>query len=141
MQVSFYNLCATPISQAIPQLLQKALDAGYRPSVCVPQGQDQHYAHMLWHAHGDMFLAHDSHNTAPIHLVDTPVYTRSRRFFVENMSESCLNGADAVYYVFDSTNPQVVDNARALWCVLRDSAISYQMQYYQQDENGRWNKK
>ena len=145
MNIAFYNLKSTPMERALPILLQKALDAGMSLSLVVPQGQMSVYSTILWQGGGtDSFLAHEvvdnATDTTPIILRDTPNPDRKIRFFVNYMETDWIQGADSVYFVFDSDNTFVVENARSVWCALQQHG-EHDLLYYQQQENGNWVKK
>ncbi len=145
MQISFYNVKSTPIDRALPVLLQKALDANMTPSVLVPQGQTATYSTILWQGGGvESFLAHDIGDKAdektPIKVTDTPDFDRDIRFYVNHLQMDWIQGANAIYFVFDSDTPTIVENARSVWRTLQQQS-EYTLSYYQQHENGKWVKK
>lgn len=146
-EVYFYHLQNQPLEKALPQLIEKCLERGWR---CVVQAQsdervtalDQH----LWTWRDDSFLPHgtDRESNAdeqPVLLTtsDGNANAAQVRFFVEGASSRDLAGYERAIHLFDGNDPDAVDNARVQWKSAQEAG--HTVTYWQQDEAGRWQQK
>ncbi|MBS7545935.1 DNA polymerase III subunit chi [Ancylobacter oerskovii] len=146
-EVFFYHLKERPLEAALPQLLEKCLERGWR---CVVQASspervdalDQH----LWTYDEASFLPHgtdrqpDPHRQ-PVLLTDRDDNPNGAqvRFLVE---DAVLDDASAyvrVIHMFDDGDPARIYRARDSWRAAR--AAGHEVAYWQQDSQGRWSRK
>jgi DNA polymerase-3 subunit chi len=144
-ELLFYHLERQPLEQALPGLLQRSLDRGWR--VVVKVGSEERLealnAH-LWSFDDASFLPHGS--AADGHAEDQPVWLTTGddnpngatvRFLVDGADTSDFAGYDRIVFMFDAADQESVQRARAAW---KAAAGSHDATYWKQDDNGRWSK-
>lgn len=146
-EVLFYHLERSPLERVLPGLLEKTLERGWR---AVVQGGSQERIEtldsILWTYREDSFLPHgtarDDHSDAqPVYLTcdnETP-NGASVRFFVDGAESSDLGGYERVVFLFDGQDETAVAKAREQWTSAKDAG--HAVTYWQQDEQGKWQKK
>jgi len=144
-EVFFYHLTERPLEAALPVLIGKAMQAGWRVAVV---GSDaarlSRLDQLLWN--GDGFLPHGlsggPHDAdQPVLLTtDTPVNDPQCVMAIDGMDVSAedVTARDRYCIIFDGADIRAVENARALWRTLTAANIAAQ---YWAEEGGRWVKK
>lgn len=149
-EIWFYHLQRQPLEKALPQLLEKALEKGWR-AVVQASSEERLDAldAWLWTYSDASFLAHGRASDGdgelqPVYLtagVENP-NGAALRIFVEG-AEMAPALADAAYArvitLFDGTNEDELFRARAQWKELKEQGFA--AAYWQQGENGGWEKK
>ncbi len=150
MEVWFYHLQKQPLARALPALVEKALGRGWRVGI---EGGDpaglKAIDDLLWTHAPESFLAHglaSDRDSArfPIVLADDASNPNAAalRFFVEG-AEVALDPASAPYehaiVLFDGRDEAAIAVARRQWSRLKGQGFA--LAYWQQDENGRWDRK
>jgi DNA polymerase-3 subunit chi len=144
-EILFYHLERQPLEKALPGLLQRSLDRGWR--VVVKVGSEERLealnAH-LWSFDDASFLPHgaasDGHAEAqPVWLTtgDDNPNSATVRFLVDGAEASDLDGYQRSVFMFDAVDQEGVAKARAAW---KAAAAAHDATYWKQDENGRWTK-
>ena len=146
----FYHLDRQPLDRVLPVLLQRTLDRGGR--ACVEaSGPDRVQAldESLWTYDEASFLPHgtvaDGQATEqPILLVDTPDNPNAAtiRFLVDNadpFAALAKSAYERVVLLFDGSDDDAVAAARRRWSALK--AAGHTVTYWQQDQDGRWDKR
>jgi DNA polymerase-3 subunit chi len=144
----FYHLLRKPLERALPELLEKSYERGWR--VVVQASSDERVealdAH-LWTYRDDGFLPHgtarDSEAAAqPILLTSSDHNPNGAtvRFLIDGAAVP----ADAASYarivvMFDGEDEDAVGAARERWSEAKRQG--FDLTYWQPDENGRWTKK
>ena len=152
MEVLFYQLLHAPLERALPVLLEKTLERKWKAAV--QTGSDQRAEALdalLWTYKDDSFLAHGAVGSCdgeaqPVYLTsanDNPNAAHVR-FYVDGIdAATALQAAPDAYeravLMFDGTDDEQLSNARGQWKQLKDSGFA--LQYWQQRENGSWEKK
>ncbi len=153
--VLFYHLERQPLEAVLPALLEKTLERGWRAVVQVgSQDRLEAIDEMLWTYRADSFLPHGRardgqlekhHDQQPIILttgVDTPNGARVR-FLVEGTQASSFEtlslSLDRIVILFDGTDPIATQAARVQWKAAKAAGAA--ATYWQQNENGRWEKR
>ena len=122
-EVWFYHLERTGLEQALPELLEKTLQRGWRAVVRVRDADRlQHLAGWLWTYRADSFLPHapdDEPNAArqPI-LLTTGFEIPSRAdalFLVDGSEPGDLDGYARCVVLFDGGDEAQLAVARAQW--------------------------
>lgn len=145
----FYHLTRRPVSEALPQLLTRALDQGWRVAV---RGTDasrlDRLDQELWLVGGgESFLPHG--RARGRHDADQPILltesTDNRNGAVCVMS---VDGAEVspeevgtlerVCILFEGDDPAAVERARSQWRAITGSGAAAQ---YWSEASGRWEKK
>ena len=145
-EVHFYHLQRQPLERALPQLVVKCLERGWR---CVVQAASNERVDaldaLLWTYADDSFLPHGTDREAeardmPVVLTtsDGNPNTAQVRFLVDGaMAEVSIY--ERAIHLFDGNDPDAVEAARARW--KEAQAAGFVVTYWQQDEAGRWQKK
>lgn len=148
-QAFFYHLTRSPLEQALPRLLERALAAGWRVEL---RGREA--ARMaaldsaLWRHPEDGFVPHG--RAGGPHDARQPVLLTLAGEAAAN-DPACvmaLDGAEVsaaevaalarVCVLFDGHDPQAVEQARAQWRDLTAAGVAAQ---YWSEASGRWEKK
>jgi len=144
-EVVFYHLTETPLERALPPLLEKSLERGWRVRVRGSDAErldflDRH----LWTMDDASFLPHGragaDHDTAqPILLTDKAENTNAANILMlidgaEEPSDS-YSSYDRVCLLFDGHDPEAVSATRSSWSALKDQG--HNCKYWAQ-EGGRW---
>ncbi len=145
-EVLFYLLERQPLEAALPGLLQRSLDRGWRAVVKV--GSEERLealnAH-LWSFDDASFLPHGSaadgnSDKQPVFLTtdDDNPNSANVRFLVDGAEVADLSGYDRTVFMFDAGDSDAVARSREAWKAAR--ADGHEATYWRQDENGRWTK-
>lgn len=149
-EVWFYHLETQPLDRVLPNLLQRSLDRGWR--VCVQAtGPDRVRAldTTLWTFDDASFLPHGTAqegNAAlqPVLLVDDArnLNGAAVRFFIDGaevLPALHKEGYARAVLLFDGADDEAVQVARRQWTELKGAG--YPVTYWQQTEDGRWEKR
>ncbi len=149
MEIWFYHLQRQSLDQALPALIEKSLEKGWRVVVQATSEErvaalDQH----LWTYRDDSFLAHGragdgDGDLQPVYLAtgaENPNGARVR-IFIEGAS--IATSLDAGPYeralaAFNGNDADGLAAARAQWKELKDRGFA--LSYWRQNEAGRWEK-
>lgn len=146
-EVSFYQLQRQPLEVALPKLLSRVLEAGFRAVIrAASQERLDSLDQALWSEDPDSFLAHGSKDTPqpenqPIYLTledDNPNNAAVLVLVDGKMSEN-LSGYDRCLYMFDGRSDELKDQARQNWQAFKDAG--HDVTYWQQTDGGGWEKK
>lgn len=146
-EVLFYHLTESKLEDALPPLLDKSLERGWRVVVQAGSAEkrDALDAH-LWTYRDDSFLPHgtdeqDFPENQPILLTTAPDNPNAAavRFLVAGAAPPPLDGYERAIFLFDGYDQSEVEAARAHWKRLK--AEGHQLTYWQQNSDGRWEKK
>ena len=143
--VRFYHLTRRSIQQALPDLLEKTLQKGWRAVVRVAdEGEVEPLAKLLWTEKAESFLPHGSAKDG--RAADQPIWITAKEerpndagvlFLIGGAEQESMNDFDLVCEVFDGAEEQQVDAARAKWKALQKT--DHNLTYWQQTESG-WEK-
>lgn len=146
-EIWFYHLERSTLHQALPVLLEKTREKGWRALVRAGTAElvedlDQH----LWTWRPDSFLAHgregDDHAAnQPIWLTtgsDNP--NGAEALFVVDQSElGETKGLQRCFILFDGTDETALTHARERWKTLK--AAGHSLAYWAQSPEGRWERR
>jgi len=146
-EVHFYHLQRQPLEKALPQLIEKCLERGWN---CVVQAASDERMEaldaLLWTYRDDGFLPHGTDREAeaaqmPVVLTTKDVNPNNAkaRFLVDGAVADDLKAYERAIYLFDGNDPDAVDDARDNWKEAQGEG--FETIYWQQDANGRWEKK
>jgi DNA polymerase III subunit chi len=152
-EVFFYHLLHQTLEQALPALLEKSLQRGWRAVVqCSTEARAKALDDTLWAYAPESFLPHalstdEEAASQPVLLTvgADNLNEAAVRIFVERCAVLPALEPDrgAPYQramlVFDGRDPADVEQAREQWKTLKGR--QYPVTYWQQDEDGRWRKK
>ncbi len=146
-EVLFYHLERRPLEEALPALLEKSLERGWKCVVQVgsPERRDALDA-QLWTYNDAAFLPHGTDaqpqpERQPVLLTTTDANANSAsvRFLVDGASVPDASPYVRVVHMFDGRDDAAVAAARERWREAK--AAGHTLTYWQQDENGRWARK
>ena len=146
-EVHFYHLQRQPLESALPQLIEKCLERGWR---CVVQAASEERVDaldsLLWTYRDDSFLAHGTDREES--AAENPVLLTTKnanenaaqvRFLVDGATAEDIGSYQRAIYLFDGNDPDAVDTARDQWKEAQGEG--FEVVYWQQDAEGRWQKK
>lgn len=146
-EILFYHLTRQPLDAVLPWLVEKSLGRGWR--VVIQSGNPERVGALdtlLWAYDDASFLPHAvAAEAAP----DEPVVIATDaanlngaaiRFLVERAPlPDDLATYERVVIMFDGNDDEAVAEARDHWKAVKGQGLAGT--YWQQDEDGRWNKK
>ncbi|MFS8044880.1 DNA polymerase III subunit chi [Rhizobium sp. BR 314] len=145
--VLFYHLTESKLEDALPPLLDKSVERGWQVAVQLrePARRDLLDTH-LWTYREDSFLPHgtDEEETAgrqPVLLTVSPDNLNSAtvRFFIDGAEVTDVGAYQRVVLMFDGYDQEQLESARAQWKRLKGEG--HNLTYWQQTQDGRWEKK
>ncbi len=148
-EVRFYHLTGRRLEDALPPMLEKCLERGWRALVLGTdaarlEALDRH----LWTWRADSFLAHGRaggpHDAAQPILLATELLRTNRpdTLFLIDGAEATgdtLSGVATAAILFDGADPAAVERARADWRAV--TAGGHRAIYWAETEAGGWAKK
>ncbi|MCY1664019.1 DNA polymerase III subunit chi [Rhizobium sp. SL86] len=146
-EVLFYHLTESKLEDALPALLEKSVERGWRVALQTVGEErrdflDQH----LWTFREESFLPHgietsDFAEEQPVLLTISGENHNGAtvRFIVDGAEPPDLAAYDRVVFMFDGFDAAQLDGARAQWKRLKGEG--HQLTYWQQSPEGRWIKK
>ncbi len=145
--VLFYHLTESKLEDALPPLLDKSVERGWKVAVQLrePARRDLLDTH-LWTYREDSFLPHgtDEEETAgrqPVLLTISPdnINSATVRFFIDGAEVTDVGAYQRVVLMFDGYDQEQLESARAQWKRLKGEG--HNLTYWQQTQDGRWEKK
>ena len=143
-ELLFYQLGRRPIEKALPELLARSLERGWR--VVVKVGSDERLEALnasLWTYDDASFLPHGSASDG--HAAEQPVWLTTGDdnpngatvcFLVDGAEAAEPGGYERTVTMFDAADLAATERARASWKAAR--ARGDPVTFWQEDENGRW---
>lgn len=145
--IRFYHLTATPLERALPQLLEKALGAGFRSVVKVADAKMLDALNIqLWTYNPNSFLPHGS--AIDGHAAEQPIYLTTGEenpngarllAVTDGSTPAAPESYERVLDLFDGSDETAVQEARKRWKSYKEAGHS--LQYWQQTESGGWTQK
>jgi DNA polymerase-3 subunit chi len=145
--VLFYHLTESKLEDALPPLLDKSVERGWRVVVQTrePARRDLLDTH-LWTFREDSFLPHgtdegDLPEEQPVLITASADNGNSAtvRFLVDGAEAPAVDTYERVVFMFDGYDQRQLEGARAQWKKLKGEGHS--LTYWQQTPEGRWEKK
>ena len=146
-EILFYHLTESTLEEALPGLLEKSLERGWKAVVQTATEErrdalDQH----LWTYRDDSFLAHATDRESypadqPVLLTTSPANGNAAeiRFIVEGAAPPDLQPYQRAVFLFDGHDEMQLASAREEWKRLK--AADHQVTYWQQTPERRWERK
>lgn len=146
-EVLFYHLTESKLEDALPALLERSVERGWK---VVVQTNDEARRDLLdahlWTFREDSFLPHGT-DAAPMAQAQPVLLTTgpdneneaSVRFLVDGADAPPLDPYERVVFMFDGYDQQQLEKARAQWKKLKGEG--HALTYWQQSQDGRWQKK
>jgi len=146
--VRFYHLKVTSLDRALPRLLAKAFDAGWRAVVMAGSAERvEALDAALWTFDPGSFLPHgrardDAPEKQPIYLTTREENPAGANLLVltdgVEVDPAFLGGFERCLDVFDGNDPEAVAAARDRWRRLKEAG--HEITYWRQNERGAWEK-
>jgi DNA polymerase III subunit chi len=146
-EVLFYHLTESTLEEALPGLLERSLQRGWKAVVQAgtEERRDALDTH-LWTFRDDSFLAHAT-DREPYPADQLVLLTTGQgngngaeiRFVVDGAEPPSLDGYERAVFLFDGHDQAQVENAREQWKKLK--AESHEVTYWQQTPDRRWERK
>lgn len=145
-EVWFYHLERTALDQALPELLQKTLQKGWRALVrFADQGRAETIDTRLWTWRDDAFLPHGL-STEPMAerqpiLLTTELENANDAqalFVLDGAEVGSLDPYERCILLFDGADPQALAHAREQWKALKASGAV--VSYWREGETRGWEK-
>jgi len=146
-EVYFYHLESRTLEDVLPTLLERSLERGWRAAVqAASEERVEALDTLLWTYRDESFLAHGTARDGtpelqPIYLTageDNPNGAEVR-FLVDGTELEDARAYARIVFVFDGRDEDAVTRARTAW--QKAKADGYQVSYWQQDAQGRWQQK
>jgi DNA polymerase-3 subunit chi len=146
-EVLFYHLEHQPLERVLPTLVERTLQRGWR--AVVQAGSEERVEALdtlLWTYDDASFLPHGTRKDGnpkaqPVFLTadDGNANAATVRFLVDGAAIGEMAGYARIVYLFDGRDADAVAEARAQWKAVK--AAGCQATYWQQSQEGRWEKK
>lgn len=145
--ILFYHLTESPLEEALPGLLEKTVQRGWRAVVQTGSEERRDSLDALfWTYRDDSFLAHGSDRDP--HAADQPILLTSGpanpndatvRFLVDGATPPDLSGYERIVFLFDGHDAAQLEAARSEWKTAKGAGHS--CTYWQQTGDRRWERK
>jgi len=147
VDVVFYHLTETTLEEALPSLVEKSLERGWR--VAIQTGSEERRDALdarLWTYADDSFIPHGTDREP--HAAEQPVVLTTGtaninnaviRFLVDGAEPGPLDEYQRAGFLFDGHDMSQVEAAREYWKVMK--AAGHSVTYWQQGADRRWVKK
>ena len=145
-EVWFYHLERTGLDQALPELLEKTLQRGWKAIVrSTSADRLEHLDGWLWSYRDESFLAHglaSEPNAArqPVLLTDEADNPNGADalFLIDGSEPGSLDGYTRALILFDGRDEDQLKLARDQWKALKGQGAP--LAYWKQSPEGRWEK-
>lgn len=145
--VFFYHLRDRPLEAVLPSLLEKCLERGWR---CVVEASSPERVdaldQLLWTYDDRSFLPHGTDRQPdparqPVLLTDSPGNPNGAqvRFLLEGAELDDPSPYTRAIHLFDDADPVALERVRGAWKAARQAGFT--VAYWQQDPQGRWQRK
>jgi DNA polymerase-3 subunit chi len=146
-EIGFYHLQRSPLSAALPKLLEKALAASFRVLVLASaQAEAERLAELLWTYDPASFLPHGTAKDGwpaeqPIYLTALEENPNQAEMLIQTggAEHGGLGAFRRVLDLFDGNDPDALAAARARW--KRYKEAGHALAYWQQKPSGGWEQK
>lgn len=143
----FYHLERQPLDRVLPTLVEKTVERGWRAVIqTTSQERVQSLDALLWTYREDGFLPHGTVadgaiDRQPVFLTDADQNPNAAvvRFLVDGAVTADVKGYQRLVFLFDGRDPTAVSNARIQWKAVKAAGCA--ATYWQQGDDGRWQKK
>lgn len=145
--IRFYHMEHATLDTALPAITTKAWQSGKNVMICTPSKTEcKRLNDLLWTFYPSAFIPHGGDGDK--HADKNPVWVTAGNDNVNNakiliLTYGCTHDSvgdfDMVCEMLDGRVESQIASARARWKTYKDAG--HDLTYWQQDDNGRWNKK
>lgn len=145
-EVWFYHLEQMALDQALPSLLERTLQRGWRALIRSPLSERvEHLDGWLWAYKDDSFLPHGV-ESEPLADRQPVLITKGMDnanaaqclFLIDNAEPGDLSGFERCILLFDGRDPQAVGASRERWREFKTAGLP--VAYWRQTNTGKWEK-
>ena len=148
-RIDFYHLQKQTLEQVLPKLIEKAYETGAKIKIKIGnEARVEFINSLLWTYNEETFIPHGSKKDG--FAKDQPIWLSSEDdnpnqaemlFLVDgaNFDISNVENFSRIFNIFDGNDEDSLQQARNFWKEV--SSTEHEKNYFQQDDNGRWNKK
>ncbi|NTU76764.1 MAG: DNA polymerase III subunit chi [Alphaproteobacteria bacterium] len=141
-EIRFYHLTRSTLEQALPELLEKTLERGWRAVVMAGSNERvEALTQHLWTYRQASFLPHGSAKDGnapvqPVWLTSTDERPNDAEvlFLTDGATSDLLEKYARVCEIFDGNHDEAVAAARQRWKIYKDA--DHVLSYWQQGERG-----
>ena len=145
--ISFYHLEQSSLKTALPELLEKTLEAKKRALVLTQSdAQVEELSDVLWAYRSESWLPHGTLKDGfaeqqPVWLstLDENANGSSFLFLTNGATSDNVDVYERCFELFDGNNSDTVIAARKRWKLYK--AAEHELAYFQQNASGVWSKK
>jgi DNA polymerase-3 subunit chi len=145
--ISFYHLERSLLEVALPELLEKTLEAGMRALVLArSDSQVEALSDALWAYKSESWLPHGTPKDGfadqqPVWLstLDENANGSSFLFLTNGVTSDNIGLYQRCFVLFDGNDPVSVTAARQRWKVYKEA--EHKLAYFQQNASSGWSKK
>jgi len=145
--ISFYHLELSPLEIALPELLEKTLEAKKRALVLTQSdAQVEELSDVLWAYKSESWLPHGTPKDGfadqqPVWLstLDENANGSSFLFLTNGAISDNVGVYERCFELFDGNNTDTVIAARQRWKIYKEA--KHELAYFQQNSSGGWSKK
>lgn len=145
-EIRFYHLLSQPLYQALPALVAKAYENGHRILIRAPEVEHEAISEALWSFKPESFLPHGFDKDGnpqqhPIWLSEQAENVNEADLLIltHNLEQPIGNEYKLCCDIFDGRIEADVLAARARWKAYKEQG--HEVAYWQQTEQGGWDKK
>ena len=147
MEVLFYHLTESTLEEALPPLVEKSLERGWRVGIQVASEERRDALDStLWTFREDSFIPHGT-DREPHAAEQSVILTTSTanpnnatiRFLVDGAEPGALEGYERAVFLFDGHDTVQLEAARGQWKAMKSAG--HTVTYWQQGPDRRWHKK
>jgi DNA polymerase-3 subunit chi len=143
-EVQFYHLLATKLDRALPKLIEKALQAGFRVQVKTQSEEEaETLSAALWTYQPGSFLPHGTREDGrpaqqPVYLASDSANVNGADMLMVTDGSSLPEGVDykRLLDLFDGQDEAMVASARQRW--KQYQAAGHAVSYVKQTPDGGW---
>ena len=139
MEINFYQLTTTPLTRALPVLVEKAFEAGMRTLVLVDKSNMKLIDESLWTTYQQKFIPHgtDKREVQPVFISDNIANDNRPVLVVTNgATYDDSQGYTKILDIFDGNLEGDLNSARNRWKAYKSQG--HELKYWFQDEAGKW---
>ena len=148
-RIDFYHLQKQTLDQVLPKLVEKAYATGVHIKIKIGNESRVDFINsLLWTYNDESFIPHGSKKEGfakeqPIWLSseDDNPNQATMLFLVDGalLPLEELTKYERIFNIFDGNDDSSLQQARNFWKTI--SSSEFELNYYQQDDSGRWNQK